>query len=183
MGADLGGGRGGSRGYGRGEQRAGGPSGSRGGGCALTAEAVGGVYYIQKDLLFPPPPFPTTSALLDHLEASLADVLAIYYPVTGRFAIDERHDDGWSVSIDCSGQGAELLHAIMDNDGVIDVVPPYANDNVPACLVRSFFPLNHAVNKFDGCEFPLFAVQVTDLHDGMFLGFLYNHALSDGTMF
>ncbi|KAK3132886.1 hypothetical protein QOZ80_6AG0529030 [Eleusine coracana subsp. coracana] len=139
--------------------------------------------YIQKGLLFPPPPFPTTSALLDHLEASLADALAIYYPVAGRFAVDERRDDGWSVSIDCSGQGAELLHAVAEYDvGIDDVVPPDAAD-VPTRLVRSFFPLNHAVNNFDGCELPLFAVQVTELRDGVFLGFAYNHALSDGTAF
>ncbi|GJN34408.1 hypothetical protein PR202_gb23064 [Eleusine coracana subsp. coracana] len=142
-----------------------------------------GADYIQKGLLFPPPPFPTTSALLDHLEASLADALAVYYPVAGRLAVDERRDDGWSVSINCSGQGAELLHAVADGVGVVDVVPPDANDDVPACLVRLFFPLNHAVNNFDGCELPLFAVQVTELRDGVFLGFAYNHALSDGTSF
>lgn len=137
--------------------------------------------YIQKGLLFPPPAtFPTSAGLLDHLHASFADALAVYYPVAGRFTIDSDHPDGWSVSIDCSGQGAELLHAVADGVSIADVILPDAD--VPALLVRSFFPLSHAVN-FDGREVPLLAVQVTELRDGVFLGFAYNHALSDGTAF
>jgi hypothetical protein len=60
-----------------------------------------------------------------------------------------------------------------------DVVPP--DGDVPR-LDQLFFPLDHAIN-YDGHEFPLFAIQVTQLHDGVFLGFAYNHALSDGTAF
>jgi hypothetical protein len=67
----------------------------------------------------------------------------------------------------------EILHAVAD------VIPP--DSDVPR-LVRSFFPLDQAVN-YDGHELPLFAVQVTQLRDGVFLGFAYNHALSDGTAF
>ena len=47
-------------------------------------------------------------------------------------------------------------------------------------LVQSLFPLDGAVNH-DGHHLPLFVVQVTELTDGVFLGFAYNHALSDGT--
>ena len=47
-------------------------------------------------------------------------------------------------------------------------------------LVQSLFPLDGAVNH-DGHHLPLFVVQVTELIDGVFLGFAYNHALSDGT--
>uniref|UniRef100_J3MAH6 Acetyltransferase n=1 Tax=Oryza brachyantha TaxID=4533 RepID=J3MAH6_ORYBR len=39
-----------------------------------------------------------------------------------------------------------------------------------------------AVN-YDGHHLPLFVVQLTDLTDGVFVGFAYNHALSDGTAF
>ena len=46
----------------------------------------------------------------------------------------------------------------------------------------TFFPLDDAVN-YDGHERPLFVVQVTELADGVFVGFVYNHALSDGTAF
>ncbi|XP_066374952.1 uncharacterized acetyltransferase At3g50280-like [Miscanthus floridulus] len=141
--------------------------------------------YIQKGLLFAPPPcFSTFTHLVDHLQAALADAIATYYPVAGRLAIDQHHDDeghvvGCSVSVDCAGQGVEVLEAVADGVAVADVVPPDAD--VPS-VVRSFFPLNEAVN-YDGHERPLFVVQVTELADGVFVGFVYNHALSDGTAF
>ncbi|KAL6861694.1 hypothetical protein ACP4OV_017394 [Aristida adscensionis] len=139
--------------------------------------------YIQKGLLFPPPPFPTAD-LVDHLEAALADALAAYYPVAGRFATEQHRDGegrvvGCSVSIDCAGQGVEIVHAVADGVAVADVIPPDAD--VPR-VVQSFFPLDGAVD-YDGQELPLFVVQVTELADGVFVGFVYNHALSDGTAF
>ncbi|CAN6381011.1 unnamed protein product [Urochloa humidicola] len=140
--------------------------------------------YISKGLLFAPPPFPTTADLLDHLHASLADTLAIYYPVAGRLSTAHHRDDddgdgsviGCSVSVDCAGQGAELLHAVADGVAVADIL---AAADVPR-VVRDFFPLDGAAN-YNGHELPLLAVQVTELADGVFLGFAYNHALSDGT--
>ncbi|KAL6606435.1 hypothetical protein ACP70R_042088 [Stipagrostis hirtigluma subsp. patula] len=139
--------------------------------------------YIQKGLLFAPPPF-STADLVDHLQAALADVLATYYPVAGRFATEQHRDDkghvvGCSVSIDCAGQGVEIIHAVADGVAIADVIPPDAD--VPR-VVQSFFPLNDAVD-YDGHELPLFVVQVTELADGVFVGFVYNHALSDGTAF
>jgi hypothetical protein len=142
--------------------------------------------YIQKGLLFAPPPF-STARLVDHLVASLADALAVYYPVAGRLATDQHRDDdtgrvvGCSVSVDCAGQGVEILEAVAGGGvAVSDVVTPDDAD-VPR-LVRSFFPLDEAVN-YDGHDRPLFAVQVTELADGVFVAFVYNHALSDGTAF
>ncbi|KAK3131369.1 hypothetical protein QOZ80_6AG0505530 [Eleusine coracana subsp. coracana] len=154
--------------------------------------------YIQKGLLFPPPPFPIVPDLIDHLEASLADTLATYYPVAGRF-ITEQHRDvvGCSVSIDCDGQGVEIVRAVADGVAISDVIPSpspspnpggekqgFVADDVPIGLVQRFFPLDGAVN-YDGHHVPLFVVQVTELlRDGaVFLGFAYNHALSDGTAF
>ncbi|GJN01191.1 hypothetical protein PR202_ga18437 [Eleusine coracana subsp. coracana] len=138
--------------------------------------------YIQKGLLFPPPPFPIVPDLIDHLEASLADTLATYYPVAGRF-ITEQHRDvvGCSVSIDCDGQGVEIVRAVADGVAISD---GFVADDVPIGLVQRFFPLDGAVN-YDGHHVPLFVVQVTELlRDGaVFLGFAYNHALSDGTAF
>ncbi|KAK1647652.1 hypothetical protein QYE76_065457 [Lolium multiflorum] len=139
--------------------------------------------YIQKGLLFAPPADPTLH-VLDHLAAALADVLAEYYPVAGRFVTDKHSDDtgdvvGCSVSIDCDGQGVEIIHAVADGVTIADVIPPDAD--VPR-VVRSFFPLDDAVN-YDGHDAPLFVAQVTELADGVFVGFAYNHALSDGTAF
>ncbi|KAJ1257497.1 hypothetical protein BS78_10G001100 [Paspalum vaginatum] len=141
--------------------------------------------YIQKGLLYARPPFPT-ARLLDHLEAALAQTLDAYYPVAGRFATDQHRDShndavvtGCSVSIDCDGQGVDILHAVAERVSIADVVPPDAD--VPR-LVHSFFPLDGAINH-DAHHLPLFVVQVTDLDDGVFIGFAYSHALSDGTAF
>ncbi|CAN6209052.1 unnamed protein product [Urochloa humidicola] len=132
--------------------------------------------YIQKGLLYPPPP----AGLVDRLEAALAKALEHYYPVAGRFATTTQVADGCcSVFIDCDGQGVEILHAVAEGVSVADALPPDAD--VPR-LVQSLFPLDGAVNH-DGHQLPLFAVQVTELADGVFLGFAYNHALSDGTAF
>ncbi|RLN25286.1 putative acetyltransferase [Panicum miliaceum] len=135
--------------------------------------------YIKKGLLFAPPPF-STAHLVDHLHASPADVLVAYYPIAGRFSTDQKRNgkgDGCSIAIDCAGQGAEILHAVADGLAIADVLPPDAD--VPR-VVHSFFPLDGAAN-YDGHELPLLAVQVTELLDGVFIGFAYNHALSDGT--
>ncbi|KAL5198897.1 hypothetical protein ABZP36_002409 [Zizania latifolia] len=137
--------------------------------------------YIQKGLLFMPPTSPpllSTADVVDHLAASLATALDAYYPVAGRF-VTERHQQGCSVSIDCDGQGVQIVHAVADGVAIADVIPPDAD--VPR-LVHSFFPLEDAVN-YDGHHVPLFVVQVTELNDGVFVGFVYNHALSDGTAF
>ncbi|KAM0841828.1 hypothetical protein ACQ4PT_058768 [Festuca glaucescens] len=74
-------------------------------------------------------------------------------------------------------RGVEIVHAVADGVSIADVIPPDAN--VPR-LVQSFFPLGDAVG-FDGHELPLFVVQVTELADGVFVGFVCNHALADGT--
>ena len=84
---------------------------------------------------------------------------------------------GCSVFIDCAGQGVEILHAAAGGVSVADVVPPDAD--VPA-IVLSFFLLDGATN-YDGHELPILAVQATELADGAFLGFSYNHALCDAT--
>ncbi|CAL5036232.1 unnamed protein product [Urochloa decumbens] len=135
--------------------------------------------YIQKGLLYPPPPASSTTAgLVDRLEAALAKALEHYYPVAGRFATTQQvADGGCSVCIDCGGQGVDILHAVAEGVWVADAFPPDAD--VPR-LVQSFFPLDGAVNH-DGHHLPLFTVQVTELADGVFVGFAYNHALSDGT--
>ncbi|XP_040380608.1 uncharacterized acetyltransferase At3g50280-like [Oryza brachyantha] len=139
--------------------------------------------YIQKGLLFAPPPPPASPPLLStahvvgHLADALAAALHAYYPVAGRLVTDP-HPAGCSVSIDCGGQGVQIVHAVADGVSIADVVAPPDAD-IPR-IVHSFFPLRDAVNH-DGHHLPLFVVQVTELSDGVFVGFVYNHALSDGT--
>ncbi|RLN19945.1 hypothetical protein C2845_PM02G14110 [Panicum miliaceum] len=48
--------------------------------------------YLQYSLLFAPPPV-STAQLVDHLATALADVLAIYYPVSGRLDTEQHRDD------------------------------------------------------------------------------------------
>jgi hypothetical protein len=138
--------------------------------------------YIQKGLLFHKPSSPPALHVVDHLAATLGDALADYYPVAGRFITDRHRDElgnvvGCSVSIHCDGQGVEIFHAVADGVSIADVITRDAD--VPR-VVHSFFPLNDAVG-IDGHEFPLFTVQVTELADGVFVGFACNHALADGT--
>ncbi|XP_034580913.1 uncharacterized acetyltransferase At3g50280, partial [Setaria viridis] len=80
---------------------------------------------------------------------------------------------------DCGGQGVDILHAVADGVAVANVIPP--DTDVPR-IVQALFPLNGAVN-YDGHELPVFVAQVTELVDGVFLGFACNHALCDGTAF
>jgi hypothetical protein len=111
--------------------------------------------YIQKGLLFAQPPFPTAE-LVDHLEATLANTLATYYPVAGRFVTEQHRDDhgdaiiGSLISIDCGGQGVEIHHAVAEGVAVADVIPPDAD--IPL-VVESLFPLNDAMNS-DGHVLP-----------------------------
>jgi hypothetical protein len=124
--------------------------------------------YIQKGLLFHKPSSPHTFRVVDHLTAALSDALGDYYPVAGRFVTDRHRDElgnvvGCSVSIDCDGQGVEILHALAHGVSIADVIPPDAD--VPR-VVQSLFPLDGAVG-IDGHELPLFVVQVTDLADGV----------------
>nr|BAJ96272.1 predicted protein [Hordeum vulgare subsp. vulgare]BAK02497.1 predicted protein [Hordeum vulgare subsp. vulgare]BAK08148.1 predicted protein [Hordeum vulgare subsp. vulgare] len=144
--------------------------------------------YIQKGLLFhkPPSSSPSPFNAADHLAAALAHALLHYYPIAGRFVTEQHKDDltgavvGCSVHVDCAGQGVELVHAVADGVAMADVVPPDAD--APRELLAQFFQLTGAVN-YGGKDQPLFAVQVTELADGVFVGFAYNHALSDGTAF
>ncbi|KAM3195481.1 hypothetical protein ACQJBY_071548 [Aegilops geniculata] len=147
--------------------------------------------YIQKGLLFHRPSssasaLSTAAGVVDHLAAALGDALVYYYPVAGRCATEQHRDEltgavvGCSVHIDCDAQGVEVVHAVAHRVAMADIVPPDAD--VPRDVLAQFFQLTDAVN-YGGREQPLLAVQVTDLADGVFVGFAYNHALSDGTAF
>ena len=119
---------------------------------------------------------------LNNVVDHLADALADYYPVAGRFTTEQHKDKhtgavvGCSVSIDCNGQGVEMLHAVADGVAVADVIP---SDADVSDVMQYFFPMGDAVGH-DGHELPLFVVQATELDDGIFVGFVCNHALDDG---
>ncbi|XP_039119126.1 uncharacterized acetyltransferase At3g50280-like [Dioscorea cayenensis subsp. rotundata] len=84
-----------------------------------------------------------------------------------------------SVFIDCNNEGVEFVHAEAKSISVGDVLA--ASSDVPD-FIKSFFQLDGASN-YDGHSFPLLAVQLTVLADGIFLAYSFNHAASDGTSF
>ncbi|KAG9454201.1 hypothetical protein H6P81_007105 [Aristolochia fimbriata] len=133
------------------------------------------VRYIQKGLLFSSLP----DSLVDTLKQSLSSALDIFFPLAGRLVTESNDDDNSScISIDCNGAGAEFIHATADVT-VDDVLSPV---DVPPIVAYSFFPLNEAINH-DGHFLPLFAVQLTVLRDGHFIGCSFNHAIADGSGF
>ncbi|KAH7520205.1 uncharacterized acetyltransferase At3g50280 [Ziziphus jujuba] len=145
---------------------------------------------IQKGLLFHKPnslcsdrQFTTnTSTLIDHLKATFSAALDIFHPLAGRLAPvqnDADQSQNSSFFLDCNGEGAEFIHAVVDGVTVADILEPiYTPDDI----VYSFFPMNGTVN-YDGISKPLLAVQVTELVDGIFIGCTINHTAADGSSF
>ncbi|KAH7520207.1 uncharacterized acetyltransferase At3g50280 [Ziziphus jujuba] len=145
---------------------------------------------IQKGLLFHKPnslcsdkQFTTNSStLIDHLRATFSTALDIFYPLAGRLALVQNDVDQSQTSsffLDCNGEGAEFIHAVVDGVTVADILESI---NIPDDIVYSFFPMNGTVN-YDGISKPLLAVQVTELVDGIFIGCTINHTAADGSSF
>ncbi|XP_015955916.3 uncharacterized acetyltransferase At3g50280 [Arachis duranensis] len=120
--------------------------------------------------------------IINHLKSSFSTTLTFFPPLTGRFVItNHNHQDEYKTAtchILCNNQGALFVHAIAENTTVNDILQP---KHVPS-VVRSFFPLN-GVQNHEGTSQPLFAVQVTELVDGVFIGCTLNHAVADGKSF
>ncbi|KAF8712077.1 hypothetical protein HU200_028912 [Digitaria exilis] len=140
------------------------------------------VDYIQMGVLLPRPP---TENLLKHLEESLAHALARFYPYAGRLAVDEHGGGkGITVSLLCTGDGAEFIHAVADDITIADVM---ASPRIPR-VVWSFFPLNGMVGADAAaaggtCSLPVLAAQVAELADGVFVAMSLNHGVADGTAY
>ncbi|PWA41155.1 Chloramphenicol acetyltransferase-like domain-containing protein [Artemisia annua] len=133
-------------------------------------------HYIQKGNLFTKPPATTISILdlVSKLKSALAKTLVHFPPLGGRLVTD---DKGY-VYITCNDAGVEFVHANSStyNLSVSDVLAP---THVPDC-VKSFFAFDRMVS-YAGHKNALLGVQVTELSDGVFIGFSVNHAVVDGT--
>ncbi|GJZ73201.1 uncharacterized acetyltransferase-like protein [Tanacetum coccineum] len=128
-------------------------------------------HYIQKGNLFTKP----TISILDlvsKLKSALAKTLVYFPPLGGRLVTD---DKGY-VYITCNDAGVEFVHANSTYLSVSDVLAP---THVPDC-VKSFFTFDRMVS-YAGHKNALLGVQVTELNDGVFIGFSVNHAVVDGT--
>ncbi|KAJ9539918.1 hypothetical protein OSB04_026424 [Centaurea solstitialis] len=128
-------------------------------------------HYIQKGNLFPQPPIPI-SDLIPLLEDGLSQALTHFPPLAGRLTTDS---NGY-IYITCNDAGAHFVHANATHLTIDDILSP---THVPDS-VKSFFALDRTVSH-DGHFNPLLAVQVTELNDGVFVGFSVNHAVVDGT--
>ncbi|XP_076920394.1 putative acetyltransferase At3g50280 [Bidens hawaiensis] len=128
-------------------------------------------HYIQKGNLFVKPEIPF-SDIIFLLREGLANILTHFPPLAGRLVTD---NDGY-VYITCNDAGAQFVHADAINVTVNDIISPI---HVPD-FVKTFFAFDGMVS-YSGHFNPILAVQVTELNDGVFIGFSVNHAVVDGT--
>lgn len=132
---------------------------------------------MQKGLLFHEKPKNILN-FLDKFRNSLSLSLVHFFPLAGKLVTQKFHDEHASwVYVDCiNGKGARLIHAsielrLADLLSSVDVNP----------IVPSFFDLGERTVNHDGHTRPLLSVQVTELIDGVFIGFTMNHSVADGT--
>ncbi|KEH25799.1 putative quinate O-hydroxycinnamoyltransferase [Medicago truncatula] len=102
----------------------------------------------------------------------------IFSTLCGRLKITKHEDDDEdtiSCYLKCNNAGVLFVHAAATDITVANILQPIY---LPPIL-HSFFPLN-GVRNYEGTSEPLLAVQVTELVDGIFIGFTINHVAVDG---
>ncbi|KAI3994931.1 hypothetical protein MKX01_041340 [Papaver californicum] len=142
--------------------------------------------YMQRGFLFPKSQSlpmredaeeKTNNNIISHLKTSLSYTLDHFFPLAGRLGIQKNEDDNTiSVYINCNFEGAEFIHATAD----ISVEDIIAQPCVPASIIDPLFSLN-GVRNYEGQSHPLLSIQITELHDGVFIGCSANHSVCDGT--
>ncbi|CAA0826839.1 HXXXD-type acyl-transferase family protein [Striga hermonthica] len=132
---------------------------------------------IQYGVLFHKPKFPI-NFIIDYLKASLSRVLDYFPPLAGRLATENTNNSKQTAVyfVDCNNKGVGFIHAAATDISVTHIMEATYTPEI----VFSFFPLNGTRN-FQGTSEPLFAIQVTELEDGLFLGCAANHAIMDGS--
>ena len=147
------------------------------------------VDYIQKGVVLPKPQ--AGAHAVEHLASSFARAVGRFYPLAGRFTVATAAtaDDGPSslqpsltISLLCSDDGAEFVHAVAPGVTVADITGPL---HVIPRVVWSFFPLSGMLGEdavVDPSR-PLLAAQVTELADGLVVAMSLNHGAADGTTF
>ncbi|KAL1226065.1 putative acetyltransferase [Cardamine amara subsp. amara] len=137
------------------------------------------LFYPQRGLLFPKPESETH--IISRLMDSLSTALEIYFPFAGRLVkVNNQEDDTVSFYIDCDGSGAKFVHAKAETVSVNDFLQPHGS---APDFIAHFFPTNNVVSCDALVSEPLLALQVTEMKDGVFISFGYNHMMADGISF
>uniref|UniRef100_A0A452ZYY2 Acetyltransferase n=1 Tax=Aegilops tauschii subsp. strangulata TaxID=200361 RepID=A0A452ZYY2_AEGTS len=134
--------------------------------------------YIQKGVLLPNAI--AAGGVVERVASSLARALGRFYPFAGRLAATSPQPQSLAISLRCSGEGAEFVHAVAPGVTAADVA---ASLYIPR-VVWSFFPLDGLLgaDAVAGSR-PVLAAQVTELADGVFIAMSLNHCVADGTTF
>ncbi|CAA7056871.1 unnamed protein product [Microthlaspi erraticum] len=132
--------------------------------------------YLQRGLLFPKPD-PKINTIISQLQTSLSVALDRFYPLAGRLVKVANEDDTVSFFITCDGSGVEFVHASARNIELSHVLA--LSGSVPG-FFSSFFPAT-GIKNYQGVSRSLLMVQVTEIKDGIFIGFGYNSTVADAT--
>ncbi|KAM3356334.1 hypothetical protein P3S68_023048 [Capsicum galapagoense] len=119
-----------------------------------------------------------SGSLIDHFRASLSRALDFFPPLCGRLEEATEQSGTTSFFINCNNTGIQFNHAIADCVTVDNIL----ESNCVAHEVQDFFPLKGAQNQ-EATSKPFFAVQLTELVDGIFIGCTCNHTLIDGASY
>ncbi|KAK9698863.1 hypothetical protein RND81_08G136900 [Saponaria officinalis] len=118
------------------------------------------INYTQRGLLFPLPKQDDFSidTLLQSLKDSLAETLALFYPLAGQLVTTVFEDEHrCTVHLDCNkGQGARFIHASLDNVTVSDILCSVRYPSV----VHSLFDLSHGEVSYDGHTMPNLSIHL-----------------------
>ncbi|KAJ4878673.1 HXXXD-type acyl-transferase family protein [Raphanus sativus] len=139
--------------------------------------------YPQRGLFFHKPDDSNIDTIISKLKASLSIALHHFYPLAGRLVKEVNQDDNTvSYFISCcdddgSGSGGvKFIHAAAKTLTISDLVK---SGFVDGLLGYFFFPAT-GIKNYQGVSNPLLMVQVTELKDGMFISYGYNHTAADG---
>ncbi|CAL9245104.1 unnamed protein product [Arabidopsis halleri] len=133
--------------------------------------------YPQRGLFFSKPDS-NIDTIISMLKTSLSVALDHFYPLAGRLVkIFNENDNTVSFFISCDGGfGVKFDHAVAKTITVSDLVKSGFVDG----LFGSFFFPATGIKNYQGVSNPLLMVQVTELKDGIFLSYGYNHTVADG---
>jgi hypothetical protein len=66
--------------------------------------------------------------VVDRLASSLSSALGRFYPLAGRLAINDDGDGSQTISLRCSDEGAEFVHAVAPGVTVADVTAQFTGN-------------------------------------------------------